>query len=137
MDDLDKKLAGIIDDVANKGNSQGLKGLVFTWGTDYQERIKKAFKDAGYATVTKIVYRDELGREYLQHTLNYADGSGEFVRVPQFQFMTADEWLGKTLRAIHAYQTDRDYFRSDEKFRASTITMGELETLLKKAAGIK
>lgn len=54
--------------------------------------ILKAFEDAGYATVRKDRYRDEIGREYNQYTIKYSDGSGEFVRVPKFEYMTGAEW---------------------------------------------
>src|SRR6185295_4844249 len=50
--------------------------------------------------------------------------------------MTGQEWLSKALHMIYDHQTDHDYFRSNEKFQESTITMAEVETLLQKAAGI-
>jgi hypothetical protein len=58
----------------------------------YIAQIDQAYREAGYATVRKDKYRDELGREYTQHTINYPDGSGEFVRVPQFEYMTGQEF---------------------------------------------
>lgn len=44
--------------------------------------IEKVYADAGYATVRKDPYRDRDETEYTQYTINYADGSGEFVRIP-------------------------------------------------------
>jgi hypothetical protein len=34
------------------------------------------------ATVRKDLWRDETGNEFTQYTIKYADGSGEFVRIP-------------------------------------------------------
>lgn len=54
MSDLDKNIGAIIDEIANNANSQGLKGLAFTWGIDYHERIMQAFTDAGWVPAPDI-----------------------------------------------------------------------------------
>lgn len=59
------------------------------------KQIKQGLQEAGYAQVDKRKYRDELGREYIQYTITYADGSGEYARVPQFDLMTPQEWYDR------------------------------------------
>lgn len=80
------------------------------------EAIKQAFIDAGYSKspLASIKAKMEI--------------SG---------MMTGREWLSKALHTFYDYQNERDYFRNDEQFRASTVTMAEVEALLKKAAGIE
>lgn len=85
-------------------------GQMFTFGVDV-ERIK---------TVLKDVVRS--GNAY-----------GEF----DGHQMTAQEWLSKTLHAFYDHAQEGDYFRNDKQFKASTVTMAEVEKLLKKAAGIE
>lgn len=91
------------------------------------EPIKQAFIDAGWRQIGvtgNVVERSVNRHEYV--------GANGGKNIP---LMTGQEWLDKTLKAAFALQAERDYFRSQEDFRASTITMGELEDLLKKAAG--
>lgn len=45
--------------------------------------IEGLFEKVGYAIVDKRPYRDVDSRKYIQYTINYPDGSGEFVRVPE------------------------------------------------------
>lgn len=56
---------------------------------------------------------------------------------PEDDRMSGTAWLDKTLRTIWEHINETDYFRDSEQFRASTITIGELEGLLKRAAGLE
>lgn len=87
---------------------------------DAVEQIKAVLKEAGY----------------IPHLSAYHDAYLGAIK-KEAGLMTGQEWLSKMLKAVHAFQTGRDYFRSDEKFRASTITMAELEALLKQVAGLE
>jgi hypothetical protein len=86
MSNLDEKLQQIIVDSLKEYRPEG-KPVA-----EIVKEIKRALKDAGYATIDKRSYRDELGRVYAQYTIKYPDGSGEFVKAPQFAFMTGQEW---------------------------------------------
>lgn len=75
--------------------------------------LKQVFADAGYATVRKDRYRDEQGKEFQQYTIQYADGSGQFVRVPSFEYMTGSEWyerfIGEMEKLIEITHTKQDF----------------------------
>ena len=53
--------------------------------------------------------------------------------------LTGQEWLDRTLRAVAGHVTNggKDYIQSNKDFRARTITIGELEKVLQKVAGIE
>lgn len=87
MTDLDEKLDEILDDLGESYHPEHEYNTA--WQGENEElraekakAIKQAFKDAGYAIVTKTPHRDVERREYTQFTINYPDGSGEFVRQP-------------------------------------------------------
>jgi hypothetical protein len=82
---LHKILMNVANDYANSVNPE-LDGTLYR-GPDVPTAIAvihAAFKEEGFAKVTKHPYRDELRRPYTQYTITYEDGSGELARVPLF-----------------------------------------------------
>lgn len=83
MGSLEDRLKDAIDKSVIRDNNQHLVVSI----DKAVEEIKQVFADEGYVTVDKRIYRDEYGRHYLQYTL-----PNEYVRVPQFSYMTGKEW---------------------------------------------
>jgi nitroreductase len=117
-----------------------------------QDGIKQAFIDAGwkYIPMERVVYNpdaenyadrfpkmeQDLAVIYDQRHSYYF--SGDLNRFKEAkQLMTGQEWLDKTLRAFHIHKNENDYFRDDKAFRSSTVTMAEVEAILKKASSLK
>lgn len=103
--DLDKEL-----DERLRTIDVEVQGLVGSLGSNpfAIEEIRQAFADAGYGTVTKMPYRDRNNAPYTQITIDYANGSGEYVRVPESAYMTGIEWYTKLEKQLDSYAWTRD-----------------------------
>lgn len=100
------------------------------------EDIKRAFIDAGYVTVHKDRYRDEQHREYVQYTIERSDGSGELVRVPQFAFMTGQEWYDRFYKELGTLEPDQKFLEAATITQLARYIENSVMQAAKKAAGL-
>lgn len=161
MSDLDKRLDEALEPWLQEIESEYGTGIdddkkpQFIAFANAKPKIKQAFIDAGWLDPTKV--ESVVMRDVQTFTLNQYEGrfplgldkGANDVRTGPYHsamldaikkeagLMTGQEWLSTTLKTIYEHQTSRDYLRSDKDFRASTVTIDELEGLLKKAAGIE
>lgn len=163
---LDEKIAEAIETVIKDGQFVSAREFLISITEHYEpkpysspmgvrvtkaiEQIKSAFKEAGWIDSTEMA-------EYIaKHSVNVHTHRDAFIgpdsvtsvgidnlSPPEIEYdpfgeplMNGAYWLDKALRTIWEDRNEKDYFRSNEKFRESTITMADLETLLKRASGV-
>jgi len=126
---LDEKIDRIIDDIANKSNSKGLRGMAFNWGIDYLEQIKQAFKDAGWLTPEQRQQTQELVNRMAQTAQDMLKLP---VTVRELGVMTGQEWYDRFEK-----ETDNLSFLVRGGDGVVYITQENILNAAKKAAGIE
>lgn len=105
------------------GDSHSIKPDIRLTREEWEQQAAKE----GYAQVKKTDYRDIDGAPFTQITISYPDGSGEYARVPQFAYMTGQEWYERFKREmVEGYDLRSPAFTSVQAIEAA-----------KKAAGIE
>lgn len=144
VSDLDEKIRGILLAVWDCGYTIDEPVTTGMPVTEAKAAIKQVFADAGYALVCKDHYRDKEGRDFTQYIIDYADGSGEFVRVPYPRvedgtlypllwakkngYRTGQEWYD---HFIAIYDEPRDPQVCD-----ATIIRQQVDKIAKRTAGL-
>ena len=124
MSDLDYKLEQVLSPYDLSRDGLPAPGDLRTSSEKLIEQIKQAFIDAGYVTVDKRRYRDGYGREYMQYTM-----PNEYFRVPQFSYMTGQEWHDRFIAEVEA-------FNYEHRGSADIYLSDDLTLVAKKAANI-